>query len=97
MRCQGFALFFRFPSDDWRTQHQISHHQRHLGIVKGQHIGGVVFLSVAGVQSPAFFVPNDAHRDFSITRQGVAQVTAYRMPGQRSAVSCGIWNLSELQ
>ena len=72
MRRQRLALLLGLARDHWGAQHQVGHHHRFLRIVERQHIGGVVLLAVTLVQLAAFFFTHDAHRDFGVIGQGMA-------------------------
>ena len=83
---QGLALYQGFTGHHRRAQHQVGHDKWRLGVVKGQHIGGVVFVPVVTVQGPAFFSVHDAHGDFGVAAQRMAQPARHLVSRQGSAV-----------
>ena len=83
---QGLALQQGLTGHHWRAQHQVGHDQWRLGVVKGQHVGGVVLVPVITVQCPAFFGVHDAHRDFSIAAKRMPQPACHLVSRQGGAV-----------
>jgi choline kinase len=58
----------------------VGNHHRGLRIVKGQNIGGIVFVSVTVIERMTFRSADDAHSNFSIIRQSMANAARYKMP-----------------
>ena len=97
MRCQRLALLLGLSRHHRGAQHQVGHHHRFLLVIKGQHIGGVVFFAVTLVQRTAFFFAHDAHRDFGVIRQRMANGADDRVAGQGGAVASCIGDVAKLQ
>ena len=97
MRLQRFALFLGLLRHHRRAQHQVGADHGLLAVVKGQHVGGVIFFAVITVQGLAFFGVHDAHGDFSIALQGVANPAGHLVTRQSGAVQGGVVQLAKLQ
>lgn len=83
---QGFALFSSLAGYDWGAEYQVSHHNRFLGVVKREHVGRVVFMAIVTIQGLAFFGIHDAHSNFTIGIERVAQPTGDFVARQCCAV-----------
>ena len=94
---QCFFVFFCFPGDHRRAQHQVSGHHRRLRVVKGQHVGGIVFLPVVAVQRQALVRIHDAHGDFGIAGQRVANPARHAVAWQGCAVQGRVVQIAKLQ
>ena len=77
MGLQRLALLARLAFDHWRAQHQVGRHIGRLRVVKGQHVGRVVLAPVVVVQRLAFLGLDDAHRDFGVALQRMANPAGY--------------------
>ena len=84
---QGLALLFGLTCDDRGAQHQVGGDDGRLRVVKGQHIGGVVFAAVVAVQGLPFICIDDAHGDFGVGFQRVANPPRDAVAGQGGAVA----------
>ena len=97
VRGQGFALFFGLARHHRCAQHQVGHHQRFGRVIKGQHIGGVVFASVRFVELAPLVFAHDAHRHLGVGVQRMANGADHLVAWQRCAVPRGVGNVAKLQ
>ena len=65
VRRQRLALFVRFLRDHGGTQNQVSGDDRVRRLVKGQHVGGVILLTIRLVQGPPLLSVDNTHGYFT--------------------------------
>ncbi|MNU98758.1 hypothetical protein D3C71_888760 [compost metagenome] len=94
---QAFVLLFGLALDHGGAQHQVGRYQGLLGVVEGEHVGGVVLLAVLAVELLAFFGPYDAYGDLGIGGQRVANPAGDLVAWQHGAVGGGSVERAELQ
>ena len=97
VRLQSLLVGLGLVRHHRRAQHQIGGHEGRLCVVKRQHIGGVVFLPVVAVQRLAFLGIDDAHRDFRVALQCMANPSGHAVARQRGAVQGGVFDIAELE
>ena len=82
VRGERLALLERFLRNNRGTQYQVGNDDRALAVVKGQYVGGVIFLTVALVECLALFRIDDAYCDFAVALQRTTQTLGDKVPCQ---------------